>query len=63
MTVTVEESVTKETEEDAASNVMIIVPIVIAVVLLVVAVAIIIKCFQSRAKAVMTIQENLKAVA
>lgn len=42
---------------------MIIIPIVIAVVLLVVAVAIIIKCYQSRAKAVMTIQENLKAVA
>ena len=63
VTVTVEESVTKEAQEDSTSNVMIIIPIVIAVVLLVVAVAIIIKCYQSRQKSVMTIQENLKAVA
>lgn len=64
MTVTVEESTMKEaSSDDSASNVMIIVPIVIAAVLLVVAVAIIIKCYQSRTKAVMQIQENLKAVA
>ena len=64
MTVTVEESVMKEASaEDSTQNVMIIVPIVIAAVLLVVAVAIIIKCYQSRSKTVMQIQENLKAVA
>ena len=47
-------------EDEAASNVMMIVPIVVAVVLVVVAIAIIIRCFQSRKKTLDAIQNNLK---
>ena len=50
-------------EEGEASQVMLIVPIIVAVFLVVVAVGIVIKCYQSRQKAVLAIQANLKAVA